>query len=57
MKKFLSVLAIIGFLILTPLYGDGDPLYPDWEWINGVWIYTGTEVPPPPPPPLPPSPK
>lgn len=56
MKRFLSVLAIVGILLITPLYGDGSP-YPDWEWINGVWVYIGTEVPAPPPPPNPPSPK
>ena len=54
MKKLLAVLAIAGSLLLAPLHAD-EPLYTDWVWLNGGWVYTGTLNPPPLPPPNPPT--
>ena len=54
MKKFLIVLLILVSLLAAPLNAGGSQ-YPNWEWINGVWVYTGNELPPPLPPPDPPE--
>ncbi|MDY0016469.1 MAG: hypothetical protein RBS89_01390 [Candidatus Delongbacteria bacterium] len=51
MKKLLAVALIALALLAVPVYGDGDP-YPDWELINGVWVYVGNNPNPPPPPPI-----
>ena len=54
MKKLLLILLIVVSFVAAPIYADS-PQYPDWEWINGYWVYTGGENPPPLPPPTPPG--
>ncbi|NOR46388.1 MAG: hypothetical protein GQ534_12455 [Candidatus Delongbacteria bacterium] len=55
MKKLLLILLIVASFVTAPVYADGDP-YPDWDWIDGGWVYVGGDNPPlPPPPPTPPG--
>ncbi|MBU4486657.1 MAG: hypothetical protein KKD38_06975 [Candidatus Delongbacteria bacterium] len=51
MKKYLVLFAVIGLLIATPIKADTTS-YTDWIWLNGSWIYLGSDPyePPPPPP-------
>lgn len=52
MKKLLAVALIALALLAVPVYGNGSAYYPDWEWINGMWVYVGTDPDPQPPPPI-----
>lgn len=53
MKKLFTI-AIIAILLLASSAFADETTYPDWEWFNGQWVYTGTNPLPPPPPPPPP---
>jgi len=50
MKKLLSIALLAGSLLINSAFCYV-PVYPDWVWSNGVWVYTGTNPNPPPPPP------
>ena len=52
MKKLLAAVLIALTLLAVPVYGDGVDPYADWEWINGMWVYVGSNPNPPPPPPI-----
>jgi len=52
MKKLFAAALIALSLLVSPAFADEDP-YEDWEWMNGVWLYTGINPNPPPPPPPP----
>ncbi|MFA7124012.1 MAG: hypothetical protein WC212_08235 [Candidatus Delongbacteria bacterium] len=52
MKKLLAIALIALALLAGTVNGDGGGYYPDWEWINGVWVYVGSNPNPPPPPPI-----
>mgnify|MGYP006885996505 CR=1 FL=1 len=44
--------ALIALSLLSkPVFADVDP-YHDWVWLNGIWIYTGTDPDPQPPAPV-----
>ena len=52
MKKVLFILLIVVALFSSSLNAVV-PQYQDWEWTGIVWVYTGSEMPPPLPPPDP----
>jgi len=51
MKKLFAAAVIALSLLSNPVFADGDP-YKDWVWLNGAWLYTGTDPDPQPPPPI-----
>jgi len=54
MKRITTIILILIALFVVPLNAD-DPVYPNWEWMVGHWVYTGNEFPAPIPPPNPPE--
>lgn len=51
MKKLFAAALIALSLLSSPVFADGGS-YHDWVWINGTWLYTGTDPDPQPPPPI-----
>lgn len=51
MKRLIAVTLIALSLLTTSAFAEGNPNN-DWVWLNGYWVYTGTDPVPPPPPPL-----
>ena len=49
MKKFILMVLLALSLFVSSVFGAVSP-YPDWEWEDGTWVYTGTEPDPIPPP-------
>lgn len=51
MRKLITAALIAFSLLSEPVFCDNDP-YPDWDWINGHWVWVGTGDPGDPPPPI-----
>ncbi|MBN2857658.1 MAG: hypothetical protein JXN63_04585 [Candidatus Delongbacteria bacterium] len=52
MKKFILLVMLAVSIFTSTAFSYVSP-YPDWEWVDGTWVYTGTEpdpIPPPKPP-------
>ncbi|MDD3043997.1 MAG: hypothetical protein PHF33_00870 [Candidatus Delongbacteria bacterium] len=51
MRKLFAIVIIALSLLANNAFAD-ETVCPDWVWINGTWVYTGTDPNPQPPPPV-----